>query len=228
MSITKAHISEGMTPVSQANPGETAYENELIQRVKNGDHNLFYELIQPYQRRIYATALAILRNEADAEDVAQDAILKAFRHLAQFRGEAKFSTWILQITLNEARMRRRRTTMRAMESIDDERNDEGEYVPREFADWREIPSESLERQEVRNALIEAMSTLGEKYRSVFVLRDIQHLSIEETAKVLDISPGSVKTRLLRARLMLRDFLSPGWNGRWTSKLAFAKGNKPWE
>jgi RNA polymerase sigma-70 factor (ECF subfamily) len=101
-------------------------------------------------------------------------------------------------------------------------------MPREFADWREIPSESLERKEVRIALVEALSSLGDKYRSVFVLRDIQHLSIEETARILEISSGSVKTRLLRARLMLRDFLSPGLNGKWSTRLAFAKGNKPWE
>jgi RNA polymerase sigma-70 factor, ECF subfamily len=210
------------------NPAEAAYEAELIQRIKSGEHDLFYRLIQPYERRVYAAALAILRNEADAEDIAQDSILKALRHLSQFRGEARFSTWLLRITVNEARMRRRRMTAHAMDSINDTQDDEGEYAPREFADWREIPSESLERKEVRIALVEALSSLGEKYRSVFVLRDIQHLSIEETAKVLDISPGSVKTRLLRARLMLRDFLSPGLNGQWTSRLVFAKGNKPWE
>jgi RNA polymerase sigma-70 factor, ECF subfamily len=217
-----------MTTLLPENPAETAYEAELIQRIKSGEHDLFYRLIQPYERRVYAAALAILRNEADAEDVTQDSILKALRHLSQFRGEAKFSTWLLQITVNEARMRKRRMTARAMESISDTQNDEGDYIPREFADWREIPSESLERSEVRSALVEALSSLGEKYRSVFVLRDIQHLTIDETAKVLDISPGSVKTRLLRARLMLRDFLSPGLNGQWTSRLTFAKGNKPWE
>jgi RNA polymerase sigma-70 factor (ECF subfamily) len=217
-----------MTTLLPENPAETAYEAELIQHIKSGEHDLFYRLIQPYERRVYAAALAILRSEADAEDVAQDSILKAFRHLSQFRGEAKFSTWLLQITVNEARMRKRRMTARAMESISDTQNDEGDYIPREFADWREIPSESLERKEVRTALVEALSSLGEKYRSVFVLRDIQRLSIDETAKVLDISPGSVKTRLLRARLMLRDFLSPGLNGQWTSRLTFAKGNKPWE
>ena len=217
-----------MTTLLPENPAETAYEAELIQHIKSGEHDLFYRLIQPYERRVYAAALAVLRNEADAEDVAQDSILKAFRHLSQFRGEAKFSTWLLQITVNEARMRKRRMTARAMESISDTQNDEGDYIPREFADWREIPSESLERKEVRTALVQALSSLGEKYRSVFVLRDIQHLSIDETAKVLDISPGSVKTRLLRARLMLRDFLSPGLNGQWTSRLTFAKGNKPWE
>jgi len=210
------------------NPAETAHEAELIQRIKSGEHDLFYRLIQPYEKRVYATALAVLRNEADAEDIAQDSILKALRHLSQFRGEARFSTWLLRITVNEARMRRRRMKAHAMESISDTQDEEGDYVPREFADWREIPSESLERKEVRTALVDALSSLGEKYRSVFVLRDIQHLSIEETAKVLDISPGSVKTRLLRARLMLRDFLSPGLNGQWISRLLFAKGNKPWE
>ena len=210
------------------NPAEAAYEAELIQRIKSGEHDLFYRLIQPYDRRVYAAALSIVRNEADAEDIAQDSILKAFRHLSQFRGEARFSTWLLQITINEARMRKRRMTLRAMESISDQQNDEGDYMPREFADWREIPSESLERKEIRTALVEALSSLSEKYRSVFVLRDIQHLSIEETARVLEISPGSVKTRLLRARLMLRDFLSPGLNGQWSPTPAFAKGNKPWE
>jgi len=210
------------------NPAETAYEAELIQRIKSGDHELFYRLIQPYEKRVFATALAILKNEADAEDIAQDSILKAFRHLGQFRGEAKFSTWLLQITVNEARMRRRRNIAHAMEPMVDEKDDESDYQPREFADWREIPSEALERKEIRHALMDAMTSLGENYRSVFVLRDIQHLSIEETAKVLEISPASVKTRLLRARLMLRDLLGPGLDGQWTSKLAFAKGAKPWQ
>jgi len=226
MSSQARHI-QGMTTLLQENSAETAREAELILRVKSGDHDVFYQLIQPYERRVFATAMAILRNEADAEDVAQDSILKAFRHISQFRGEAKFSTWLLQITINEARMRKRRMTIRNMESIN-EIDEDGDYRPREFADWREIPSESLERKEVRNALIAALNTLEEKYRSVFVMRDIQHLSIEETSKVLDITQASVKTRLLRARLMLRDLLSPGLNGQWTSKLAFAKGVKPWE
>jgi RNA polymerase sigma-70 factor (ECF subfamily) len=206
---------------------ETTHEAELIQRVKSGEHDLFYQLIRSYEGRVFATAMAILRNEADAEDIAQDAILKAFRHISTFRGEAKFSTWLLQITINEARMRKRRMTIRAMESIN-ETDEKDDYRPREFADWREIPSESLERKEVRNALTAALNTLEEKYRSVFVMRDIQHMSIEETSKVLDITQAAVKTRLLRARLMLRDLLSPGLNGQWTSKLAFAKGVKPWK
>jgi len=223
----QALFFKGMATTVKEHSDERAYEVELIQRVKNGEHDLFYPLIRPYEGRIFATAMAILKNEADAEDIAQDSILKAFRHISQFRGEAKFSTWLLQITINEARMRKRRMTIRYMESIN-EADEEGDYRPREFADWSEIPSESLERKEVRNALMAALNTLEEKYRSVFVMRDIQHLSIEETSKVLDITQASVKTRLLRARLMLRDLLSPGLNGQWSSKLAFAKGVKPWE
>src|SRR5271154_5472496 len=155
----------------QENPAESAYEAELIQRIKSGEHDLFYRLIHPSERRVYATALSIVRNEADAEDIAQDSILKAFRHLSQFRGEAKFSTWLLQITVNEARMKRRRSIAHATEPMVDPQDNEQDYRPREFADWREIPSEILERKEVRNILMKALTSLGEKYRSVFVLRD---------------------------------------------------------
>jgi RNA polymerase sigma-70 factor (ECF subfamily) len=114
-----------------------------------------------------------------------------------------------------------------MQPIVDHQDEEGNYTPRDFADWREIPSETLERSEVRQKLAEALASLGQKYREVFVLRDVQHLSIEETAKALGVSTASVKTRLLRARLMLRDLLAPGLDGNWASKLSFAKGTKPW-
>jgi RNA polymerase sigma-70 factor (ECF subfamily) len=208
---------------------ESAHEAMLVRRVCEGEHDLFYELIRPYERRVYAAALAILRNEADAEDVAQEAILKAFRHIKQFRSEARFSTWLLQITVNEARMRRRQAHAHIMEPIAERQDEEGNYTPRDFADWREIPSETLERNEVREKLAEALAKLGQIYREVFVLRDMQHLSIEETATSLGISTASVKTRLLRARLMLRDLLAPGLGGAWSlgSKLSFVKGTKPW-
>jgi RNA polymerase sigma-70 factor, ECF subfamily len=217
--------------ISLERPGERSAElvNEeaLIRRIRDGEHELFYELIRPYERRVYAAALAILRNEADAEDVAQEALLKAFKHIRQFRAEARFSTWLLQITVNEARMRRRKTHANLMEPLADRQDEEGNYVPRDFADWREIPSETLERSEVRQKLAEALAQVGQIYREVFVLRDMQHLSIDETAKALGISPASVKTRLLRARLMLRDLLAPGLGGPWSSKLSFEKGTKPW-
>lgn len=202
-------------------------EEELLRRVRDGERHLFYELIRPYERRVFATAFAILRNEADAEDVAQEAVLKALRHIRQFRAESRFSTWLIQITINEARMRRRKGHAGIMEPIAAYQDEEGQYLPRDFADWREIPSDALERKELRQQLAAAVASLGEKYREVFVLRDMQHLSIEETAKALRISTGSVKTRLLRARLMLRDLLAPGLGGTWSSKLSFAKGTKPW-
>ncbi len=176
---------------------------------------------------MYTAAFAILRNEADAEDAAQEALLKAFKHIRQFRAEARFSTWLIQITVNEARMRLRRDRSAVIEPIVDHPDEEGNYTPRDFADWREIPSETAERNEIREKLLEALASLGEKYREVFMLRDVQHLSIDETAKALDITVASVKTRLLRARLMLRDLLAPGLGGSWNSRLSFVKGKKPW-
>jgi RNA polymerase sigma-70 factor, ECF subfamily len=216
--------AEASSPVR---PVENQAEATLIRRIRNGERELFYELVRPYERRVYAATYAILRNEADAEDAAQEAMLKAFKNFRQFRQEARFSTWLIQIAVNEARMRRRREHADVMEPIADQREEDGSYTPRDFADWREIPSESLERKEIRQKLIEALAALGEKYREVFVLRDVQQLSIEETAKALGISIASVKTRLLRARLMLRDLLAPGFGGSWTSRLSFEKGNKPW-
>jgi RNA polymerase sigma-70 factor (ECF subfamily) len=206
-------------------------EQELILSVQRGQSELFYELVRPYEKRVYAAALAILRNEQDAEDVAQEAILKAFANIRQFRAEARFSTWLIQITVNEALMRRRRGRTVIMEGIDDHRPGQGDsdsdYTPRDFADWREIPSEALERKEVRQRLAQALATLDRKYREVFMLRDMEHLNIQETAEALGISVASVKTRLLRARLMLRDLLAAGWEQGWFSRLPFEKGNKPW-
>jgi RNA polymerase sigma-70 factor (ECF subfamily) len=213
------------SPLDRA--GEQFNETMLIRRIVAGERELFYELVRPYERRLYAAAFAILRNEADAEDAAQEAVLKAFKHIRQFRAEAKFSTWLIQITVNEARMRRRKAHADRMEPLAERADEEGNYTPRDFADWREIPSETLERSEIRQKLAEALAELGQIYREVFVLRDMQHLSIEETAKALGISTASVKTRLLRARLMLRDLLAPGLGGPWSSRLSFAKGTKPW-
>ena len=202
-------------------------EQRLIQRIRDGEHEVFYELIRPYERRVYAAAFAILRHEADAEDCAQEAVLKAFKHIRQFRAEARFSTWLIQIAINEARMRRRKERADLVEPIEKDKDPEASYTPRDFADWREIPSEALERKEVREKLAEALRSLGQIYREVFVLRDMEQLSIEETSKALGISTASVKTRLLRARLMLRDLLAPGLRGPWSNQLSFAKGTKPW-
>ena len=216
-----------LNPVLDNPEQGTTREQELVAQVQRGHTELFYELVRPYERRVYAAALAILRNPADAEDVAQEAMLKALANIRQFRAEAKFSTWLIQITVNEALMRRRRERTRIMEGIDDHRDEEGEYTPRDFADWREIPSEALERKEVRQKLAEALASLDRKYREVFVLRDMEHFNIQETAEALGISVASVKTRLLRARLMLRDLLAGGWEHGWFGRLPFEKGTKPW-
>ena len=203
-------------------------EAELIGRICRGESELFYELIQPYERSVFMAALAIVENEADAEEVAQEAVLKAFSNLKTFRSEAKFSTWLVQITINEARMRRRKDRKNLYESIDEGKsNEEGDYIPLDFADWREIPSEALERDQLKRALAKALASLGEKYREVFVLRDVQRLSITETANLLGITEASVKTRLLRARLQMRDALAPGYDGSWTNDSPQYKKVRPW-
>lgn len=205
-----------------------ARAQSLITRICNGESALFAELVKPYERGVYVTALALLRNEAEAQDAAQEAILKAFTHLRQFRGESRFGTWLIQITVNEARMRRRRQHAELFEPLGESHDDEaGTYTPREFADWREIPSEALERSEFRAILARALARLGQKYREVFLLRDVEHMSIEETAQLLRISVSSVKTRLLRARLMLRDILTPAFADGWFGPAPFGKGSKPW-
>jgi RNA polymerase sigma-70 factor, ECF subfamily len=196
--------SRGASQAAGAQDAEMA----LIRRVVNGDHDAFYQLLKPYERMIFTSALGVLNNEADAEEVAQEAILKAFRALGRFRGESKFSTWIVQITVNEARMRVRKYRPQMYESLDEPSEmQDGDYIPKDFADWRDIPSEALEKKQLREALREAVAALPEKYRQVVILRDVNHMSTRDTANALGIQEANVKTRLLRARLMLRDALA---------------------
>ena len=183
-------------------------EDALISRVQAGEAEAFYELVRPYERAVFLAAFSLLKNDADSEEVAQEAVLKAFKNIARFRREAKFSTWLIQITINEAKMKLRKDRRHLYESIEEgQLNEDGDYTPRDFADWREIPSETLERKELREALSQALKSLPEKYRTVLMLRDVQHLSIAETAQVLGISEANVKTRLSRARLQMRDALA---------------------
>jgi RNA polymerase sigma-70 factor (ECF subfamily) len=195
----------------------TAGEVEIIERILAGEKELFVDLVQPYQKMVYAMAITMLKNEGDAEEVSQEALFKAFKNLSQFRGEAKFSTWIVQITLNEARLRLRSQKKATVQSLDlGMENEDGEHTPIDFADWREIPSEALHRKELRRALNHAIASLRPIYREVLVLRDVQQFSVAETARSLNISEGSVKTRLLRARLQVRDALAPGFDGYWNT------------
>jgi RNA polymerase sigma-70 factor (ECF subfamily) len=149
----------------------------------------------------------MLQNEADAEDAAQEAFLKAFRNLDKFRGEAKFSTWLISITLNEARSRLRHKKTAKTDSLD-ELNEGGHVSPALLRDWREIPSEAVERQEVRLLLQNAITDLPPIYREVFVLRDMEDLSVNQSAEALGISVAAAKVRLHRARLMLQKRLAP--------------------
>jgi len=183
-------------------------EAQIIVSILGGETQLYHELIRPYERSVYMMALSFVKNEADAEDVAQETFLKAFHHLASFRSEAKFSTWLVGIALNEARSRLRRAASVRMASIDNTSQEGGRIPPAILRDWREVPSEALERMEVQQMLQKAIISLPEKYREVFVLRDVEELNIAETAAALSISVGNVKVRLHRARVMLQKQLVP--------------------
>jgi RNA polymerase sigma-70 factor (ECF subfamily) len=174
---------------------------------------------------VYLTLFAIVKNEAEAEDGAQEAVISAYRHLAGFRAEAKFSTWLTTIAINEGRKRLRKAKGAAEDSIDEQADgEEGDYTPAPLTDWREIPLEALERKELREALRAAVAELPGIYRQVFTLRDLEEFNVEETAQALGVSTSVVKVRLHRARLMLQKRLVPflkttaparrGFFGRW--------------
>jgi RNA polymerase sigma-70 factor (ECF subfamily) len=213
----------------RAGAAELSAEAALIGRVLNGEKEAFYELIRPCERAVYMMAYWILQNESDAEDVAQEAILKAFRALRDFRRDAKFSTWLISITRNEARMKLRKQHRDLWESLDGHRNeDDTDFEPREFGDWREIPSEALERKEIRDLLAKAMTALSPMYREVLLLRDVRQMSIAETAELLGVGEGIVKTRLMRARLQLREQIAPVASVKgFLSRNLFRRGKKPW-
>lgn len=218
-----------MTNVSPAQAQALSDEAALIVRVRAGESDLFLDLIRPYERAIYLLAYSVLKNEADAEDTAQETVLKAFKYLHQLTAVEKFKSWLLQIAMNEARLRRRKDRAQLYESIEPglEAKESNEFMPREFADWREVPSEALERKEVREHLNAALYDLPDIYREIFLLRDVQQLDEEEAAETLGISKAAAKARLHRARLQLREKLAPIFKKRWTDRLPFRKGVKPW-
>ena len=184
------------------------HEAGLIARIVAGEKEVFHELIRPYERMVYLTLFAIVKNETEAEDGAQEAVISAYRHLSSFRGDAKFSTWLTTIAINEGRKRLRKAKGAAENSIEEEEGHEGDYTPTPLTDWREIPLEALERKELRDALRVAVAELPDIYRQVFVLRDLEEQNIEETAQALRINPGAVKVRLHRARMMMQKRLVP--------------------
>ena len=183
-------------------------EASLVTRILAGERELFHELIRPYQRLAYITAFSVLKNEGDAEDAAQEAILKAYRALAGFRAEARFSTWLVTIVMNEARSRLRKSGRHTIESLDTPAGNREDFTPTLIADWREIPSEALERQELTSQIEQAIADLPDSYRQVFTLRDQDARSIQEIAEILGVQPNLVKVRLFRARMMLQKKLTP--------------------
>ena len=194
-----------MTPTPIAAP--TFDESSLVARARAGDTEAFSDLVKHYERRVYRLAKNITRHDEDAEDVLQEAFLKAYEHLDRFQGNSAFYTWLVRIAVNEALMKlRKRKTDRTVPL--DEPIDLGEdLMQREIAVWDDNPEQRYSREEMQKILDDAVDTLKPDFRTVFVLRDIEELSTEETAETLGISVPAVKSRLLRARLALRETLT---------------------
>lgn len=186
-------------------------DSVLVERVREGDREAFNELVERHARKIFRLARHITKNDDDASDVLQDAFLKAYTRLDQFQGDSKFYTWLVRIAVNEALMRLRKRRGDRTVSIDQDVETEDGAMRREVADEGEDPEQAYGREETRVILERAIDSLADTYRSVFVLRDVEGLSTEETADMLDLSLSAVKSRLLRARLQLRDKLRRRFN-----------------
>ena len=190
----------------------------LLDRIGNGDAAAFGELVERHKHRVYRTAFAITGNKEDAEEAMQDSFLKVHRHLADFQRASKFSTWLTRIAVNEAlqKVRRRKPTV----SLDSVRPTEDDAIPRQLEDWQDNPEKIFSKQQIRAFVESAIQSLSPIHREVFVLRDVQGLSTLETSEALSISLANTKSRLLRARLAMRESLAvhfqrqPSIRSRW--------------
>jgi RNA polymerase sigma-70 factor (ECF subfamily) len=187
--------------------GDTSEELALVQAAKGGDITAFEQLIKKYDRNVFRIAQHITQNREDAEDVVQDAFLKAYQNLKQFQGNSKFYTWLVRIAVNEALMKLRKRKTSKTVSMDEDVETEDGSVPREVADWSPNPEQLFRQAELSDILAKTIQGLPTGFRTVFVLRDVEGLSTEETAETLGLSVPAVKSRLLRARLQLRERLS---------------------
>jgi RNA polymerase sigma-70 factor (ECF subfamily) len=182
-------------------------EAAVVAQAREGDARAFSELVRRYEGKIFRLAQHVTQNREDAEDVLQETFMKAYEHLDQFQGNSKFYTWIVRIAVNQALMKlRRRKTDRSV-SLDEAIDTGEDTVVREIAAWDEDPEDRYSREELGKILDTAVQSLDPPYRSVFQLRDIDELSTEETAEALGLSVPAVKSRLLRARLQLREKLT---------------------
>jgi RNA polymerase sigma-70 factor (ECF subfamily) len=182
-------------------------ETLLVEAARSGDISAFESLVRRYDRNVFRIAQHITQNREDAEDVVQDAFLKAYQNLGQFQGQSKFYTWLVRIAVNEALMRLRRRRPERMVSIDEDVKTEEDSMPREIADWSPNPEQLYTQSELKDILGKTIQGLPPSFRTVFVLRDVEGLSTEETASALELSVPAVKSRLLRARLQLRERLN---------------------
>jgi len=180
-------------------------EGALVQAAKSGDLAAFEELVNRYERRIFRLTMHITQNREDAEDATQDAFLKSFKNLEGFEGGSRFYTWLVRIAVNEALMRLRKRRPNVV-SLDEPIEAEEDLIPKQIKDWGPTPEQRFANSELNSILSNAISELEPAYRTVFLLRDTEQLSTEETAKMLGISEAAVKSRLLRARLKLRQKL----------------------
>jgi RNA polymerase sigma-70 factor (ECF subfamily) len=186
---------------------EARAELDLVNRARGGDGSAFSALIRQYEGKIFRLAMNITQNREDAEDVLQESFLKAYEHLDQFQGNSRFYTWIVRISVNQALMKlRKRKTDRSV-SLDEQIDTGEDTMTREIAAWDPDPEERFSREELHTILAEAIDGLAPIYRTVFTLRDVDGLSTEETAEALELTVPAVKSRLLRARLQLRDTLT---------------------
>jgi len=184
----------------------------LVHASKKGDVTAFGELVKRYDRKLLRIAQNVIQNQEDAEDAVQEAFLKAYRKLDQFQEQAKFSTWLVRITLHESFMKLRKQRGRMECSIDDNQADSiGARLPVEVPDWTPGPEELFSQAELREILIKCLGKLSPALKAVFVLRDMEECSLTETAQILDLTPTAVKTRASRARLQLREELSKYFN-----------------
>ena len=182
-------------------------EITLVTQAREGDTRAFGELVRRYEGKIFRLAQHITQNREDAEDVLQETFMKAYEHLDQFKGDSKFYTWIVRIAVNQALMKLRRRKTDKSVSLDEQIDTGEDTIVREIAAWEENPEQRFSREELGEVLDSAIQSLEPLYRSVFVLRDIEEMSTEETAEALNLSIPAVKSRLLRARLQLREKLT---------------------
>lgn len=203
-------IKVGLIPAAMPEAStQTAFTDEgsLISRARSGDGAAFTQLVNRYSRKVFRLAKHITQNNEDAEDVLQDTFLKAYEHLGEFQEQSKFYTWIVRIAVNESLMKLRKRRAGRIVSLDEPVDTGEEMITREIAVWDENPEQRYSREEMHEILAQAVDGLTPIFRTVFVLRDIDELSTEETASALGISVPAVKSRLLRARLQLRDKLT---------------------